>query len=333
MTDRSFAVVTGASSGIGRELARQFAAHDFDLLICAEDDAVAAVGDELRAGGAEVTVRQADLSKDCGVYALYAAIRALGRPVDAIALNAGVGAGGSFAGPDALRTSLADELRIIDLNVRSTVQLAKYVVADMVERDAGRVLFTSSIAATMPGSFQAVYNASKSFVQSFALALRHELKDTGVTVTSLMPGPTETAFFERADMLDTKVGASDKDDPADVARQGFEALMAGRERVVAGVVVDQAPGQGEPADAGPGEGGDASADGTARFWQVARERGAASMARRPRVRGGPKYRPGRARPRRARAGRAATHVLGACALEAAHRQRPNQGRCPRSRED
>ena len=165
MTDRSFAVVTGASSGIGCELARQFAAHDFDLLICAEDDAVAAVGDELRAGGAEVTVRQADLSKDCGVYALYAAIRALGRPVDAIALNAGVGAGGSFAGPDALRTSLADELRIIDLNVRSTVQLAKYVVADMVERDSGRVLFTSSIAATMPGSFQAVYNASKSFVQ------------------------------------------------------------------------------------------------------------------------------------------------------------------------
>ena len=227
MTDRSFAVVTGASSGIGRELARQFAAHDFDLLICAEDDAVAAVGDELRAGGAEVTVRQADLSKDCGVYALYAAIRALGRPVDAIALNAGVGAGGSFAGPDALRTSLADELRIIDLNVRSTVQLAKYVVADMVERDAGRVLFTSSIAATMPGSFQAVYNASKSFVQSFALALRHELRDTGVTVTSLMPGPTETGFFERADMLDTKVGASDKDDPADVARRASRRSWRG----------------------------------------------------------------------------------------------------------
>jgi uncharacterized protein len=244
MTDRSFAVVTGASSGIGRELARQFAAHDFDLLICAEDDAVAAVGDELRAGGAEVTVRQADLAKDCGVYALYAAIRALGRPVDAIALNAGVGAGGSFAGPDALRTSLADELRIIDLNVRSTVQLAKYVVADMVERDAGRVLVTSSIAATMPGSFQAVYNASKSFVQSFALALRHELRDTGVTVTSLMPGPTETGFFERADMLDTKVGASDKDDPADVARQGFEALMAGRERVVAGSLSTKLQGKG-----------------------------------------------------------------------------------------
>ena len=113
------------------------------------------------------------------------------------------------------------------------MHLAKYVVRDMVARDEGRILFTSSIASTMPGAFQAVYNASKSFVQSFALALRNELKDTGVTVTSLMPGPTETEFFERADMLDTKVGSSDKDDPADVARDGFEALMAGKERVVA----------------------------------------------------------------------------------------------------
>ena len=102
----------------------------------------------------------------------------------------------------------------------------------MVARDEGRILFTSSIASTMPGAFQAVYNASKSFVQSFALALRNELKDTGVTVTSLMPGPTDTEFFERADMLDTRVGEGDKDDPADVARDGFEAMMNGEERVV-----------------------------------------------------------------------------------------------------
>jgi short-subunit dehydrogenase len=124
------------------------------------------------------------------------------------------------------------------------VHLAKRVVADMVARDEGRVLFTSSIASTMPGSFQAVYNASKSFVQSFALALRNELKDTNVTVTSLMPGPTETEFFERADMLDTKVGADDKDDPADVARDGFEALMAGEERVVSARVKTKAQGRG-----------------------------------------------------------------------------------------
>ena len=112
------------------------------------------------------------------------------------------------------------------------MHLAKHLVRDMVARDEGRILFTSSIASTMPGAFQAVYNASKSFVRSFALALHNELEDSGVTITSLMPGPTETEFFERADMLVTKVAANDKDDPADVARDGFEALMAGRERVV-----------------------------------------------------------------------------------------------------
>jgi short-subunit dehydrogenase len=143
---------------------------------------------------------------------------------------AGIGAGGAFA----TETALADELKLIDLNVRSTVHLCKLVLSDMVGRDEGRVLFTSSIASTMPGAFQAVYNASKSFVQSFSLALRNELKDTGITITSLMPGATETEFFERAGMEDTKVGAGEKDDPAEVAQEGFDALMAGQEKVVAG---------------------------------------------------------------------------------------------------
>jgi short-subunit dehydrogenase len=225
---RPYAVVTGASSGIGRELAKQFAENGFDLLVAAEDDALAGAASELRGLGAAVDELQVDLASADGVDRLYREISAAGRPVDAIALNAGVGAGGAFA----TDTDLADELRLIDLNVRSTVHLAKHVVRDMVRRGEGRVLFTSSIASTMPGTYQAVYNASKSFVQSFALALRAELADTGVTVTSLMPGATETEFFARADMLDTKVGASDKDDPADVARDGFEALMAGDERVV-----------------------------------------------------------------------------------------------------
>jgi len=226
---RPLALVTGASSGIGLELARQFAENGFDLVITAEDAGLPAAAERLRDDGARVTAVRVDLAKPGGVDELYATVRAAGRPLAAAALNAGVGAGGAFA----TDTDLRDELRLVDLNVRSTVQLAKYVVRDMVARDEGRILFTSSIASTMPGAFQAVYNASKSFVQSFALALREELKDTGVTITSLMPGPTDTEFFARADMLDTRVGAGPKDDPADVARQGFEALMDDDERVLA----------------------------------------------------------------------------------------------------
>ena len=238
-TSRPLAVVTGASSGIGRELAKQFAANDFDLIIAAEDADVQSAAGELEELGAAVEAVQVDLSTDEGVDELHRRMKAAGRPVDAVALNAGVGAGGAFAGG----TDIHDELRLVDLNVRSTVHLAKHVVRDMVQRGEGRILLTSSIASTMPGSFQAVYNASKSFVQSFALALREELKDSGVTVTSLMPGPTETEFFERAGMQDTLVGAGPQDDPVDVARQGFEALMAGKERVVSASLMSRLQGR------------------------------------------------------------------------------------------
>jgi short-subunit dehydrogenase len=226
---RPLAVVTGASSGIGLELAKQFAHNGFDMIVAAEDDDIAVAARELQGLGANAEAVQVDLSQAEGVERLHERITAAGRPIDAVALNAGIGMGGAFA----TDTDLAQELEIVDLNCRATVHLANLVLRDMVARGDGRLLFTSSIASTMPGSFQAVYNASKSFVQSFALALRDELKDTGVSVTSLMPGPTETEFFARADMLDTKVGTDDKDDPADVARMGFEALMAGEERVEA----------------------------------------------------------------------------------------------------
>jgi uncharacterized protein len=223
---RPLAVVTGASSGIGLQLAKEFALNGFDLVVVAEDLGLIEAASALRTAGGDVEAHQIDLATAEGVEDLWRHLQ--GRELDAVALNAGVGQGGPFAEND-----LADELEIVDLNVRSTVHLAKYVVRSMVARNQGRILFTSSIASTMPGPYQAVYNASKSFVQSFALALRTELKDTEVTVTSLMPGPTDTEFFERADMEDTKVGSGDQDDPADVARMGFEALMNGDERVVA----------------------------------------------------------------------------------------------------
>jgi short-subunit dehydrogenase len=230
-SDRPLVVVTGASSGIGLELARQFAENGFDLLIAAEDPGIHDAASALRRDGrTNVKAVQVDLASFTGVEDLYSDIAAMDRPVDAIALNAGRGAGGDFTRDTALR----DELNIIDVNVTSTVHLAKRVLPDMVARGSGKVLFTSSIASTMPGSFQAVYNASKAFVQSFSEAIRDELKDTGVTVTALMPGPTDTNFFNRADMQDTKVGADEKDDPAKVARQGFEALMKGDDHVVAG---------------------------------------------------------------------------------------------------
>jgi uncharacterized protein len=227
---RPLAVVTGASSGIGLELAKQFAKNGFDLLVVAEDEAINGAATELESYGVAVQGSQIDLATYDGVEHLYTLVSAAGRPVDAIALNAGVGAGGGFVGG----TELQDELHVIDLNVKSIVHLAKRVLPDMVRRGEGRVLFTSSIASTMPGPYHAVYNASKSFVQSFAEAIRYELKDTGVTVTALMPGVTDTAFFERADMEDTRAGAGSKDDPAQVAEQGFKALMAGDEKVVAG---------------------------------------------------------------------------------------------------
>jgi uncharacterized protein len=226
---RPLAVITGASSGIGFELAKQFAENGFDLLVVAEDPGIQSASETLRSHGGTVDPLQVDLATPGGVDLLHQHIRTMARPVAAIAINAGVGVGGPF-----VDTDLEAELRLIALNVTSVVQLSKYILRDMVSRGEGRILYTSSIAAEMPAPFEAVYGASKAFELSFAEALRNEMKDTGVTITVLQPGPTDTNFFRRAGMEDTKVGAGKKDDAGEVARQGFEALMAGKDHVVAG---------------------------------------------------------------------------------------------------
>ena len=236
-TSKPFAVVTGASSGIGLELAKQFAGHGYDLLIAA-DDSLATAASELDTLGAAVQSVRVDLATQDGVEELAGAILSTGRTIDALCLNAGVGESGPF-----LRTKLEDDLRLISTNIVSAVSLAKRVVPAMVARGVGRILVTSSIASIAPAPNQALYGASKSFLQSFAEALRQELKDTGVTVTSLMPGPTETNFFSRAALEHTALGSMKKDDPETVARQGYEALIAGREKVVAGSVVTKVQGQ------------------------------------------------------------------------------------------
>jgi short-subunit dehydrogenase len=225
---RPLAVVTGASSGIGYHLARIAAEHGYDLVLAA-DTSLDAIEQEVCGDGARsVECVQCDLATRDGVDRLLGKLQ--GREVDALLANAGHGLGGAF-----LDQSFDDIQHVIDTNVTGTIYLIQQVARGMCARGAGRILVTGSIAGFQPGSFHAVYNGSKAFVDSFTQALRNELKDTGVTVSLLMPGPTDTEFFERAHLLDTKVGADmKKDDPAMVARMGFDAMLKGEADIVAG---------------------------------------------------------------------------------------------------
>ena len=243
--ERGFAVVTGGSNGIGLALAREFIANGLDVLIAAEQaSGLADAAQTLATGDARVDQHAADLSTEAGVNSLHEAILRIGRPVDILAVNAGIGLGGAFA-----ETDLGTELKMIDLNIRGAVQLTKLVLPSMLQRDAGKILLTSSIAATMPDPFEAVYGGTKVFLRWFGEALRNELKDTNVGVTVLMPGVTETNFFNRADMMDTKAGTSNnKDDPQDVAKAAFAALRSDKDKVlplfknkVMGAIADALP--------------------------------------------------------------------------------------------
>ena len=227
-SDRPLAVVTGASSGIGHELAQLCAKEGFDLVLAADQPEVHQAADQLRRMGVQAQAVQADLATLDGVDKLVEAVG--GRPVDALLANAGHGLGKGFLDQD------FDDIRhVVDTNVTGTLYLIHRLGRGMRARGQGRILITGSIAGYMPGTFQAVYNGTKAFIDSFSIALRHELKDSGVTVTLLMPGVTDTEFFERADMMDTRVGQGSKDDPAMVAETGFKAMMKGESDVVAGM--------------------------------------------------------------------------------------------------
>ena len=224
------AIVTGASSGIGYNLARVFAENGFDLVIASNGERLDKAEEDFRAMGVEVTAVKADLASYEGVEELWKAVEAVGRPVDAAAINAGVGVGSLFA-----ETNLDEEINLVRLNVEGTLHIAKRVVQHMVANGTGKILFTASIAAEMIAPREAVYSASKSFDLSLAKSLRAELEGTGVSVTALQPGPVDTDFFHRAGMDNTQVGQEGKKDsePYDVAKQGYEAMMKGEKHVYA----------------------------------------------------------------------------------------------------
>lgn len=216
--------------GIGYNLAKVFAENGFDLVVAANDDKLDKAAADFQALGVQVKAINVDLATYDGVKSFWSEVESMARPVDAAAVNAGFGVGGLFA-----ETDLDDEIALVRTNVEGTVHLTKYMVQHMTKRGQGKILITSSIAAEMVAPREAVYAASKAFDLSFAKSLRAELEDTGVTVTALQPGPTDTNFFHRAGMDDTKAGSEGKKDsePYDVAKQGFKALMNGDKHVYA----------------------------------------------------------------------------------------------------
>ncbi|MEH3106300.1 MAG: SDR family NAD(P)-dependent oxidoreductase [Sphingomonas fennica] len=228
MADK-LAIVTGASTGIGFELAQLAAQNGYDVIVAADEPLIESAAADIRQHGTTVTPVEADLATTEGVDRLLAA--AGGRRIDLLCANAGRGLGHAF-----LDQPVEKWRHVVDTNIVGTLYLLQNVLKDMAARNDGKVLVTGSIAGYIPGSFQAVYNGTKAFVDSFVAAIQNELKDAdGLTITNLMPGPVETEFFARGEMLDTSVGASDsKSDPADVAKDGWDALMAGKASIVSG---------------------------------------------------------------------------------------------------
>lgn len=224
----TLALVTGASAGIGIELAAQLASRGYDLVGVGSSERI----NELREGITDVNVYpvQADLTTAQGIDTVWSAVTELNRPLDVACLNAGRSLGGAF-----LDTDLDDELDMLALNITGQVRLAKHVVRHMAAQKSGRILITSSLSALTPTPYESIYGPTRSFMLSFAQGLREEMKEHGVGVTALLPGATDTNFHNSAGMQDTKFGSNDwKNDPAEVAEQGLEALFADQDHVVGG---------------------------------------------------------------------------------------------------
>jgi short-subunit dehydrogenase len=224
------ALITGATSGIGKELAKLFAKDGYYIIVVSRNQQeLDSTASELRALGTEVSTIAKDLSDMEQAKALCTEINT---PIDVLVNDAGQGVYGLFT-----ENELERELGIIHLNICATVILTKHFAKKMAARGEGKILNLGSVAGKLPGPWQAVYHATKAFVLSFTTAVREEMKDSGVTFTALMPGVTDTDFFNKAGMNDSKV-VQDKEamaDPADVAKEGYEALMAGKDRVIAGL--------------------------------------------------------------------------------------------------
>ncbi len=233
MENRKHALITGATAGIGLELARLFARDGYTLTIVARTaEDLQRTARELRSDyGVEVRTIARDLMLPEGPFDVCREVDAAGIPVDVLVNDAGQGLYGEFT-----ETDIRRELDIIRLNIDAYLVLGKHFLQQMVGRGSGRVLNVASIASRLPGPLQSVYHASKAFVLSWSEAIRFEVKDKGVTVTALMPGPTDTDFFRKADMESSKlVQEGSMSDPAAVARDGYEALMAGEDKVISGM--------------------------------------------------------------------------------------------------
>ena len=227
-SEQRLAVVTGASSGIGRELARIAAGAGYDLVIAANEAEIETVAAEL---GSAVTVAavKADLSTPAGIAAVLAATG--GRAVNVLCANAGTALGDAF-----LQQPLTGWRKVVDTNITGTLLLLHAVMPAMLSRGNGRILVTGSINGSIPGPYLAVYNATKAFLGNFTDALRNEIRDTKVTLTTLMPGPVDTPVYGRAGMLDTVIGKLPKPEPAGVAQAGWDAMIAGEAHIVPGIL-------------------------------------------------------------------------------------------------